>query len=312
MLWIILSLISYFFSAVVSVVDKILLSGPIPKPKVYAFYIGLLGIVVLFLIPFGFQIPPPHIILISLFAGGIWIVGAIGLFSGLRRFEASRIIPAIGGFLPLFTLGLTHLFSWQANLTIERLNFWKIVAFVSLILGSILINFQKNKKVTFESLILSLWVALLFALSFVATKIVFLSQPFISGLIWMRMGGFFVALFLIFSREVREEIFSKRRGADQLPLFKKPKLALIFLSNQVIGATAGILQGLAIYFVPLGMLAFINALEGTKYVFLLILTTLISLKLPKILSETLSKNIIIQKITATLLIVAGLTILYIF
>lgn len=311
MLWLILTTISYFFSAVASVVDKILLSGPIPKPKVYAFYIGILGIVVLFLIPFGFQVPPLHIILTAFFSGGMWVIGAIGLFAGLRKFEASRIVPAIGGFLPLFTLGFTHFFSWQTNLTIDRFDFYKTFSFVLLIFGSILINFQKNKKITLESLILSLWVAFLFALSFITAKIVFLNQPFISGLIWMRMGGFFVALSLIFSKEVQEEIFfKKKKDHNDQPLFKKPKLALIFVTNQIIGATAGILQGLAIYFVPLGMLAFINAMEGIKYVFLLMLTTIISLRLPKILSESLSKNIIIQKVVATCLIVGGLIILY--
>ena len=310
MLWLTLTTISYFFSAVTSVVDKILLSGPIPKPKVYAFYVGILGILALVLIPFGFQVPSLQIISVALFAGGVWIVAMIGLFKGLRQFEASRIIPAIGGFLPLFTLGFVHLFSWQANLSTPLLTSWRLFSFVLLILGGVLINFQKDKRLTAKSLILSIWVAFLFALSLIATKIVFLNQPFVSGIIWMRVGGFLVALTLIFSKEVQEEIFFRKRDEASKPLFKKPKLILIFLANQTMGATAGILQGLAIYFVPLGMLAFINALEGTKYVFLLILTTLLSLKFPKILSETLSKKVILQKIIATLLIVLGLTILY--
>ncbi len=310
MLWLTLTIISYCCSAVTSVVDKIFLSGPIPKPKAYAFYIGVLGILALVLIPFGFQVPPLQIILIALFAGGIWMVGIIYLFKGLRQFEASRIIPAIGGFLPLFTLGLVYLFSWRTNLSTPLLTSWHLLSFVLLILGSVLINFQKDKRLTAKSLILSVWTAFLLALNFVATKIVFLNQPFISGIVWTRIGAFLVALTLIFSKEVREEIFSKKRKEASKPLFRKPRLTLIFLANQAVGAISGVLQGLAIYFVPLGMLAFINALEGTKYVFLLILTTFLSLKLPKILSETLSRKVILQKIIATLLIVCGLTVLY--
>ena len=162
---------------------------------------------------------------------------------------------------------------------------------------------------TAKSLVLSSWTAFLLGLSFTAIKIVFLNQSFISGIIWTRIGVFLVALVLIFSKEVQEEIFSKKRRSHQ-PMFKKPKLALVFLANQAVGAISGILQALAIYLVPLGMLAFVNALEGTKYVFVLLLTTFLSLKFPKILSETLSKKVILQKIIATILIVCGLTILY--
>ncbi len=309
MLWLTLTIISYFCSAVASVVDKILLSGPIPKPKIYAFYVGILGILALVLIPFGFQVPPLQIIFLALFAGSIWMVGMMYLFKGLRQFEASRIIPAIGGFLPLFTLGFVHFFSWQAKISTPLLTSWRLLSFILLISGSVLINLQKDKHLTAKSLVLSLWTAFLLGLSFTATKIVFLNQSFISGIIWTRIGVFLVALALISSKEVQEEIFFKKRGSHQ-PMFKKPKLALVFLANQAVGAISGILQGLAIYLVPLGMLAFVNALEGTKYVFVLLLIILLSLKLPKILSETLSKKVILQKIIATILIVCGLTILY--
>ena len=84
---------------------------------------------------------------------------------------------------------------------------------------------------------------------------------------------------------------------------------LIFLFNQGIGAGAFILQNWAIALVPLGFLAFINALEGTKYLFLLIFTILLALKFPKILKEEISKKILFQKIIAILLIGGGLVLL---
>ena len=52
MLWLIVAISAYLILAIVFLVDKYLLVGPIPNPKIYAFYIGTLGIAVLLLVPF--------------------------------------------------------------------------------------------------------------------------------------------------------------------------------------------------------------------------------------------------------------------
>ena len=69
------------------------------------------------------------------------------------------------------------------------------------------------------------------------------------------------------------------------------------------------LQNWAIALVPLASLAFLNAMEGVRYVFLLLFAVLISLMFPKILKERISPKILLQKIIAVLLIAAGLVIL---
>jgi len=70
-----------------------------------------------------------------------------------------------------------------------------------------------------------------------------------------------------------------------------------------------VLQNWAVALAPLIYLAFINALQGVQYVFLLIFTAFLSLKLPQILKEEISRKIISQKIIAILLIGGGLAIL---
>jgi drug/metabolite transporter (DMT)-like permease len=309
MFWLTITILGYFLLALVAIIDKILLAGPIPKPKVYAFYVGVLGILALVLIPFGFDIPDLIGIGLAFLSGGLWVFALIALYSALRRYEASRVIPAIGGMLPLLTLSFSYLFSWQAGREIEGFNSLKILSFLLLILGSVLINWEKGKAITKKSLQLSILAALLFSLSFTTAKLVYLEQSFVSGFIWMRIGGFLIALLFIFSKDVREELFNKLKTENRKPLFKKPKIAVLFLFNQGMGATAGVLQNLAIYSAPMAYLAFINALEGTRYVFLLILTIILSLKFPRILSEKISKPILLQKTFAIILIAAGLVIL---
>ena len=298
MLWLIIAISAYFLFAVVALGDKYLLSGP-PNPKSYSFYVGVLGILALVLIPFvGFSIPEISQILLSFLAGAIFIFALFGLYTGLENFEASRIVPAIGGLLPLFTFGLVYLFSYGK----EVLTSGDLLAFILLIFGSCLIAFKKGKSITSKSLQIAAITAFLFAIAFVLTKFVYLSQPFWSGFIWMRIGGFLTAICFIFTREVKKEIFEKKFT------FQK-KTGTIFLFNQGIGAGAFILQNWAIALAPLGFLAFINALEGTKYLFLLIFTILFALKFPKILKEEISRKILFQKILAILLIGGGLVLL---
>ena len=298
MLWLIVIVSAYFLFSINALGDKYLLSGP-PNPKSYSFYVGTLGILAIFLIPFvGFSIPDTPQILLSLLAGSIFIFALFYLYTGLENFEASRIVPAIGGLLPLFTFGLVYLFSSEE----EILNSGELIAFILLILGSVFIIFEKQKIISFKSLKISAITAFLFALSFVLAKFIYLAQPFWSGFIWMRIGGFFTAICFLFTKEVKREIFERK------PTFQK-KTGVIFILNQSVGGGAFILQNWAIALVPVAFLPFINALEGTKYIFLLILVTLFSLKFPQILREKISKEILFQKIIAISLIIIGLTLL---
>lgn len=300
-MWLVATISFYLILAVVFLVDKYLLIGKIPNPKVYTFYVGALGILVLFSLPFvDFEIPSISQIILALSAGAIFIFALFWLYKGLQLFEASRIVPAIGGFTPLFTLGLIYLSSGGQ----ERLSLSGIIAFSLLVLGSILItSSERARGISLGSLKISILAAFLLSLSFVLAKYVYMTQPFWSGYVWIRIGGFLMALcFFIFAGEIRREIFKKRE-------FLSRKTAVIFISNQVAGAGANVLQNLAFALVPLAYLAVINALQGVQYVFLLVFTAFLSLKFPRILKEEISKEILLQKIIAILLIGGGLTLL---
>ena len=298
--WLLVAISAYLILAIVFLVDKYLLVGPIPNPKVYTFYIGTLGILVLILAPFvGFYIPELSQIILSLLAGALFIYGIFWLNYALRLFEASRVIPMIGGILPIFSFLLIYIFSGGK----ESLAFSESLAFILLILGSVLITYEKSKKITRKSLRGSALAAFFLAFYFVLIKYVYISQPFWNGFIWIRIGGFLTGLcFLFFAKEVRKEIFKVK---ERFP----KKTAGIFLSNQAAGAGANILQNWAIALAPLIYVPMINALLGVQYVFLLIFTVLLSLRFPKILKEEISRKILLQKIIAIFLIGAGLAIL---
>jgi len=309
MSWIVLSLLAYLFLAVVATTDKFLLTNQSIKPKVYAFYVGLLGGLAVILIPFGFSIPNPIDLGIGFVSGSIWIFALISLYESFNRFEVSRVVPAVGGFLPIFSLGLTYLFSWRMHNVLEGLSLLKIISFLLLIAGGVLITYGKKNNFANKGLLFAGLTAFLFALSFSTIKILYMNVNFISAFAWTRIAGFITALFLLFSKEVKEELFKKNKKKNKKSLFKRPKTALIFLANQAMGGVATILQNIAIYIAPAIYLAFINALDGTRYVFILIITIILSRKFPKILSEKITRPLLVQKIFAIILIIGGLIIL---
>jgi drug/metabolite transporter (DMT)-like permease len=300
MFWILIAIFSYFLLALVALVDKYLVSGPIPGAKIYAFYVGLLGVGTILLIPFvGFSAPDSFCdIGLALLAGSVHVVALFALFSCLREFEVSRIVPAVGAISPIFVISLGYLLSGVS----PDLDFKRILALFLLILGGFLINIKKGRYATIKSIEASFLTAFLFALFLILTKLVYFLFPFWTGFIWMRIGGFAIALLFLFSKEVREEIFKNKVSFN-------PKTIWIFLGNQAMGGFAFLLQNFAIILVPLGLLSFINALEGIKYVFVLALSFIISFYFPGSLKEETSKNIILQKAFAVILIIAGLIII---
>lgn len=314
--WLIVAIFAYLILAVVFLVDKYLLTSSIPNPRVYAFYVGTLGILILVLVPFvGFYVPEKSQIVLSLLAGAVFVYGLFWFYKTLQLFEASRVVPAIGGLAPLFTFGLIYLFSWGR----EVLSFLEITAFIFLIAGSVLITLQKEKLTNLKSLKFSVLTAFLLSLSFVLTKYVYLAQPFWNGFIWKTIGGFLTALcFFIIFPEIRKEIFRKftpHRICSGAERKRFPKgTAVVFLANQAAGAGAALLQNWAIFLAPLAYIAFINALQGIQYAFLLLFAAFLSFTKPfwaerAGLKEEISREIIFQKICAILLIGAGLALL---
>ncbi|OGZ34135.1 MAG: hypothetical protein A2Y98_02260 [Candidatus Portnoybacteria bacterium RBG_19FT_COMBO_36_7] len=295
MSWFLFAIAGYFLIAVVGVLDKFLLGQrPVTKPAVYTFYVGLLSIFALALAPFGLVWPGTTQFLIALGTGAFTLFGFLYLFHALDIGSASRVLPSFGGLTPILVLGLSFLFLG------ERLALAQIAAFLLLVLGGVLISFKKEprekQQKRFKFIVFSI---LLTAISLVLTKYVFINQNFVSGFIWIRIGIFLTALtFLIFPR-LRRSIFSGGRQATA-------GLSMLFVSNKAMAGIGTIAVNYAIF---LASASLVNAMQGIQYAFLLILTIFLSKKFPQIIQEKITRGILMQKILAIILIIAGLAIL---
>ncbi len=302
MTWILLAVIAHLFYAGVFILDRYLLKKGFPNPLSYGFWTGLLSVFVIVLIPFGFQLPSVNQIIVSLITGSVWILAIILFYTALYKGEASRVVPTIGGLIPIFTLVLSILFLQ------ERLNPKQLIAFVLLVAGGFILSFLVSKARIFSghrtiklsnTFLLALGAAFIFAIYFIMTKFIFMNQNFISGLILIRVGAALSAGFLIIPSKLRKKILKQR------PKINKKSVSGLFATSKIMGATASLLLYYAIF---LGSVSLVNSIQGVQYLFLLILAYLLFRKIPD-LKETFGKRALFQKIIAILLIMVGLVLL---
>lgn len=312
MIWLTLAVAAYFLLALSAIGDKYLLSGTTFKnPGTYALLVGVLGFLLLLLVPFLGLPPPvsPASFLFAFFSGAVFILALIPFYKGLQKFQASSMVPATGALQPLFTLFLGLILLGSAR----AISLGELSAFVLLLLGGVFLTLEKNWKISKACLGLAALAAFLFALSFILVKQAYLVETFWSGLLWSRLGGgLAAALIFLCMPSVRREVFSfreKRSAAEKLSF---GKTFLLFVATQTLGVLGGLLQQLSIYAAPVLAVPLINALQGVQYVFLFMFAIFASKLFPDEFREFYTPRAAPRKVIATGMIVAGVVLLIYF
>lgn len=297
--WLAAVLIGHLFNAVAFVVDKVLLTKSFQNPFVYAFFIGALSGLAVVLIPFGVEWPGWALFGLDLAGGALFIASLLAFFYALQGGEASRIVPFIGGGIPVFTLVFELLFL-DHELTAAQL-----IAFGVLVIGTVLIaieignpdaNAEKKENQGWKAWVYGLVAALLFAVSFGLTKMAYDTQPFISAFTLQRFGSVAFALIFLVSASKRQAI------KEALPLLKE-KTGMVFLGSQAMGAGGFVFIN---YAISLASVSIVNALQGVQYAFLLVLAVVGTLKYPKLLKESMTTKSLVIKSIAVVVIGIGL------
>jgi drug/metabolite transporter (DMT)-like permease len=300
MSWLIITLASYFLSALAIILDKFILgSKKVSSPPVYAFYIGLMGLGALLFAPFGFSIPPISQIILSLIAGSLFTYGILALYFAIKVGEAGRVAPLAGAIIPLGTYLLSILFFS------EKASAVSFLGAVLLILGGLLISFdlplKLDRKKFFPGFKFAVLSGLILAVAYSFLKLVYNEQDFFNGFIWTRLGSIFAIASFFAVPEWRKNILRSLNN------FKRPKPshirtgALVVL-NKIAGGTASILFN---YAIALGSVTLVNALVASQYVFILILVAVFSIWHKEIFQEKLYFWDWAQKVAAIGIIGAG-------
>ncbi|MDD5043383.1 MAG: DMT family transporter [Patescibacteria group bacterium] len=296
MLWLWTSFVGYFFNAVSSVINKILLGRSMPNPRIYAFLVGVLGLSGFILAPWGWSLISGYWMLISLVTGACFIIALLLFFTALRKDEASQMVTLVGATQAIIIFVLAFIFLG------ERLSGWQIAAFLLLVLGGIFISIDptgRGKSGQSGGVILALSAGIFFALFYILTKYIFNNLSFVDGFIWPRLGSFIAALFLLFDVETRKNLFS---GGQEMTA----KVYLIFLGGQILGALSFVFIN---YAISLASVTLVNALQGAQYAFVFILALLLMSRFTNLLKEQMAPRVILQRVIAIVIIGVGIAII---
>mgnify|MGYP000907637488 CR=1 FL=1 len=324
-MYIIVAIVSYLLNAGVYVADKFLLSKQVHSSIVYAFYVGIWSICNFILLFFDPFIPDWDQLVYDLSAGLLFLFTLLFWYKALHQSEATRVVPIVGALTPVFSFIFSAIFL-NAHLSLQE-----IVAFVLLISGGILISikqtrfymarevkervktisgnifgqFQANLRPTSRLLLNSTISAACFAAYYVFIKFIYSNteQPFIGAFVWSRLGSFLGVLVILIVPTWRKLIKDSESSGH-----RTPRQLVFFLAVRLAAAAAFILLNWA---VALGNVSLINALQGTQYVFLLIIVILLARKFPHVIKEEIGKGVMLQKLIGVVLVTMGLYLLVI-
>src|SRR5260221_1798672 len=290
-----LTLLAFFFNSIAVTVDKVLLTKTIQRPIVYVFYISLVSLLALLLLPFT-HLPSWSVFFLASASTLVWTTGLYFLYKGLQVGQVSRVVPVIGTLVPLLLLVYASL-----NKTLSTDQTW---AAGILVVGLVILTLPDWKgKITTKELTFEVLAAIFFAHAYLLLRQAYLQDNFLTVWVYSRVILVILAGIILLVPSLRRLVLTAKKG----PKFKlRSKTGLLFALGQFAGGSQELLLTFSI---SLANPALVNSLQGSQYVFLFILALILSKKYPHIFKEHLTKFIILAKIIGILVVGLGLFIL---
>jgi uncharacterized membrane protein len=290
-----IAFLAQIFLGISLIVDKIFFGdhGEI-KVVPYVFWIAILSCFGFVFFFFDFTMPDIKTLGLIFFAALSFILMLLSYYEVLSRGEASEAAPVVGGFAPLATYILGSFF------VMSKLNTSEVIAFSLLILGGFILFFAERANLK-ELLPWTILAALFTASTNILEKMVFdHTANFATGYALMKTATFLMGILMLVIPQLRKNILtsSKKTSVNN---------RILYFGNR---ALAGVGALLIFYAIKLERNpAIIESINGFRYVVVFILAFVLTKFLPSLIKEDMRPGKIIEKITATLLIVTGLAML---
>ena len=294
--WIIAALLSSVGFAIMSITDKVIISGMGLRVRGFLLFIGFQGVAMAVVI--AVLNPFPGSIDVGVYARGLavglmWGMGAPLILWTLSREEVSRVGPIFQSYPLLVVLFAVLLLG-------ERLTALESLAAALAISGALLaaVKLSAGGRVHLSSALGYLAVAMVVvSLAQVLLKTVTDDISFWHATA-LRSAGMAVVLIPMNLRPVI--------ARDLGRFISAPKSALALGVDAVAAVAAMILITFAI---SAGPVSLVNAVISAGPLFVFFGSTMVAWKTKLLLEETLTRGVIVQKLIATSMVVSGLTLL---
>lgn len=311
MSWLVLATVGQFLAAIVVFIDKYIVTNDkvIPRPFVYAFYSCLLTgfwVVIYFLgyipgladfhIPTFADIVKPSIQVMGMafLTAYTFFMALVSLYDALRREEAVNVMPIIGAISALSTLFLSYLF-FEVLLSTNFL--WGILI---LIFGTMLVSQIIPDRYTLLTMVHS---GFFFGLHYITMKGLFMETNFADGFFWSRVCFVFFALSLLMVPTYYKKITEQTKHTEQ-----KTRTGFLVITAKIL---AGVSAFLLLKATDMGDVTVVQALDGLKFVFILLISIFFSKFLPDSATKTETRgDAIFRQILYVAIITVGYFILF--
>ncbi len=293
MLWLILTVATAFIWASFDVISKFLMSNKIKNPSLAAAIVGLemFSLYTLISLVFGDITYDSSIVIPSLLGGLAYFLANYTYYQGIIKTEVSRFAPLLAtnsifiAIIAYFTIG-------------ESFNLIVYVGIIFTVVGAYIISLEDPRK-TFTVLeskygfIFGLSTAFLFAVRDIFVKTGTNQTGLLTVLIWFGVGGVIPSFLLLIKN--RSDIKNLNIRSMKLLL---PASVLLVLGYFVFTKA-----------ISLGPVSLASAVVKIKLL-LVVSTSFVITKLKKgILQDNFKKTVLIQKITASALVITGLILI---
>lgn len=308
MTWILLATAAQFINAIVAILDKYIVTDEkiLPRPFVYAFYSCLLaGVWVLVYLLSLFPLPQlgvpsfsnvesPTLIVValSLLASYTFFIALVSMYTALKQADASDVLPVIGAVAALSSFGLGYQFLDQ------ELSHNFIFGIFFLVAGTFLVSKMRFKASVAWS---ALHAGIFFSIHYIAMKGLFNETNFDNAFFWSRIGFVIFALTLLLVPEYYAKI-REQKGV------RGKKAGGLILVTKLLAGIAGIMLLKA---TDMGEVSVVQALDGLKFVFILIIGMAVGHVTPSSCGEdSCRRKEVIQKALFVAIISIGFLILF--
>lgn len=310
MLWLWLAAGGQLLNAIVAILDKYIVSDEhaLPRPFVYAFYSCLVtGFwVVIYLAGFvpslaalgvpqfaNVQTPSLTVVALSFLAAYTFFIALVSMYDALKHGDASDVMPVIGSVAAISSFAMTTLF-FPGTLTE---NFIWGIAFLSV--GTLLVSTGRFHKHVF---VITVHSGIFFALHLITMKGLFLETSFDDGFFWSRVSFVLFALSLLLVPAYWEKITEQTRKTTS-------RTGVLVLLTKVL---AGVAAFLLLKATDLGEPSVVQATDGLKFVFILIIGIIVGKFTPITAGENeYAPKVIFRKALYVAVISIGFVILFV-
>ena len=286
----ILAILAAFLWSVTNVLDKIVVSKHLTH--IGQLYIPLSVVYLVFggaSVWIGRQLPDISDWPLIIVAAALWIVMGYTYFLAAKREEISRMVPVFA-LTPVFVASFGALFLGEI-FSVRTYSAIGVIVF-----GSALIMFKGSVKSLVRSRVFGLMIISAFAASFhsIIMKSLLNSYSFWTtyGSITLISGLMSLVLFSRYVKDLQQTIKNRGRGG----------IGLITISE----SNSNLSQFIYTMAASLWYVSLVSATMTIQYLFLFIWTFLLSRWKPNIIQEEITKQALLKKFVAIILIISGI------